>query len=169
LIEKIIEKKPAIVKRWLDVLVETYPEDSRVFFKKETDQFANPVGFTFSKELESLVEYVVRGNLGEEASKGLDRIIRIRAVQDFSPSEAVKFVFQLKGIIRDVLGKRGSLEGFAGELELVDKNIDKAGLLAFDIYSMCRERIYELRVGEVRREVGRLLERANLLCQAAQQ
>ena len=166
LIEKIIEKRPVIVKRWLDMLLESYPEDSRRFFKKESDQFANPVGFTFAKELKTLLEYIVRGNLNDEASSCLESIIRIRAVQDFSPSEAIGFMFRLKEVIRDVVGKRDSLD--SDELEVVDRNIDRAGLLAFDIFSMYRERIYDLRVGEVRREVSRLLERANLLCEVPQ-
>jgi hypothetical protein len=37
-------------------------------------------------------------------------------------------------------------------------------LLALDIYMKCREELYELRVNEVKRSVGRLIERANMIC-----
>jgi hypothetical protein len=43
------------------------------------------------------------------------------------------------------------------------KRIDAAALLAFDVYSQCRQQIYDIRVKEVRNEYGRLLERANLI------
>ncbi len=167
--DQVIKEKKRILKQWLDVLLESYPEDARRFFKKESDQFANPVGVTFSREMEGLLEDLIKGNLGEDAHRCLDRIIRIRAVQDFTPSEAVSFVFQLKGIIRHVMHKELSGGSYGEELRALEDNIDQAALLAFDIYAQCKHKIYELRVGEIRREVSGLLRRANLVSEIPQQ
>ena len=37
----------------------------------------------------------------------LDGIIRIRSIQDFTPSEAVGFIFDLKTVIRGVVDAEG--------------------------------------------------------------
>jgi hypothetical protein len=36
--------------------------------------------------------------------------------------------------------------------------------MSLDIYTKCREKLYELRVKEVKNRVGRLIERANMMC-----
>ena len=46
-VEKILfEKKDAIRDRWHQAVLDTYHPDTRRFFKKQKDQFANPVGHT---------------------------------------------------------------------------------------------------------------------------
>ncbi|MCP4667441.1 MAG: hypothetical protein GY849_13850, partial [Deltaproteobacteria bacterium] len=102
---------------------------------------------------------------GERISSCLDNIIRVRAVQDFRPSQAVAFVLQLKRLIREEVREKTSENGHARELEALENRIDETALQAFDIYSQCRQKIYEIRVHEVRNQVGGLLERANLTCE----
>jgi hypothetical protein len=46
----------------------------------------------------------------------------------------------------------------------LERKIDELGLLSLDLFVKRREKIYELRVNEVKNRVGRLLERANLIC-----
>ncbi|NIR14663.1 MAG: hypothetical protein GWN86_12250, partial [Desulfobacterales bacterium] len=60
---------------------------------------------TISKALENIYKELLKGVDREGVSPFLDRIIRIRAVQDFSPSQAIAFVFLLKRVIREVLDK----------------------------------------------------------------
>ena len=69
--------------------------------------------------------------------------VRIRAVQDLSASEAVGFVFLLKQAVRDVLPGKHGLSG-------LHDRIDRLTLEAFDRFVACREKIYELRMREVR-------------------
>jgi len=38
-------------------------------------------------------------------------------------------------------------------------------LRGFDLYTNCRERIYEIRAKEAKNQVSRLLQRAGLLCE----
>jgi hypothetical protein len=159
------EKRSAIIKKWRERIIESYPENTQRFLKKEKDQFSNPVGMVIKSETEILFdELTTEGDLGR-ASSSLDNLIRVRAIQDFKPSQAVAFVLQLKSIIREEMGKHALENGSLGELEALENRIDKAALLAFDIYTECRQKIYELRVNEVKNQVGRLLERANLVCE----
>jgi len=36
------DKGPSIIKKWRDVILETYPDDTQRFLRKEKDQFSNP-------------------------------------------------------------------------------------------------------------------------------
>ena len=94
--ELLLQKKSHILKRWLDLILETYPLDAQRFLKHQKDQFLNPVGSTISREIEILFQEAIKGINPERTCASLDGIIRIRAIQDFSPSEAVSFVFLLK-------------------------------------------------------------------------
>lgn len=161
--EILLQKRSAILKRWLQLILETYPADSQRFLNKQKDQFANPVGYTISKEIENLFKELLQGIETERVSPILDRIIRIRAVQDFSPSRAISFIFLLKGVIREQLEEEIREDGLSDELLIFDSIIDDLALVAFDIYMKCREKIYEIRANQAKNQVSKLLERAGLL------
>ncbi|MBL7225118.1 MAG: RsbRD N-terminal domain-containing protein [Desulfobacteraceae bacterium] len=164
-IDKLLaEKKSKIIKKWRDAIIKSYPEESQGFLKKEKSQFANPVGLIISQEIETLYDEIIQGENTEKISSCLDNIIRIRAVQDFKPSRAVAFVLQLKQIIREELGS-----GHSDEMHTLDNRIDEVTLLAFDVYSACRQKISDIRVNEVKNQVGKLLERANLISEIPEQ
>ncbi|MBW1780119.1 MAG: RsbRD N-terminal domain-containing protein [Deltaproteobacteria bacterium] len=152
------DKRSHIIKKWRNAIITSYPKDSQTFLRREKSQFANPVGNIIAQEIETLYDEVIKGENREKISSCLDTIIRVRAVQDFTPSQAVAFVLQLKRIIREELGN-----GHSPELLMLDSKIDDVVLLAFDVYSKCRQEIYEIRVREVKNQVGKLLERANLI------
>ena len=158
--EQLKENREKILKKWFESIVETYPAETVKFLKKTKDQFHNPVGQTIREGIEGiLVELTGEGEI-EKITPFLDRIIRIRAIQDFTPSEAVSFIFQLKGIIRQELDVN---KIDSDELTRLDKKIDELALLTFDIYMGCREKLYELKATELRNWTYKLLERANLL------
>ncbi|MDI6775765.1 MAG: RsbRD N-terminal domain-containing protein [Syntrophales bacterium] len=165
----LIQKKAVILKRWCDMILETYPPDAAEFFKQEGSRFANPVGYTILREIESLYGELLEGVDADKISPFLDRIIRIRAIQDFSPSEAVAFVYFLKKVIREELAGEIHERRFYEDLLKFDSRIDELALLAFDTYMQCREKIYEIRVDEVRNRVFSLLKRANLICDVSEE
>ncbi len=162
------KRKSDLVKRWSDLVVETYPPETQRFLRKEKDQFGNPVGSTISKEMEALLKELIGEADLDRIVASLDNIIRIRAIQDFAPSQAVGFVLGLKGIIREVVNDPEAVpaeEDFSRELSALEKKIDDTLLIAFDIYSKCRERIYDLRADEVKRQVSGLLRNRKLVCE----
>ena len=157
------EKKSGIVKKWCDTAVKAYPKETQRFFEKEKNQFSNPVGHVITRDLELLFDEVIKTGDTTKIASSLDSIIRIRAVQDFKPSQSLSFILQLKGIIREELNKNAPANGIAGELQALEDRIDQMALIAFDVYSACRQKLYDIRVNEVKNQVGRLLERANLI------
>jgi hypothetical protein len=159
------QHRPTLVKRWLNHLLDTYPPDTHKFFKKQKNQFANPVGHTLSEEMDHLYMELVQGIDPGRANPILDRILRIRAVQDFSPSRAVGFIFLLKGIIREQLETEIRENRLSDELTIFESRIDDLALLAFEVYMKCREKLYEIRANETKNQVYRLLKKADLICE----
>ncbi|UCF56629.1 MAG: RsbRD N-terminal domain-containing protein [Deltaproteobacteria bacterium] len=165
-LEKLLsEQSSTILKRWLQLILETYPSDTQRFLKKQKDQFANPVRDTISKETKNIYRELLQGIDREKVSPSLDRIIRIRAVQDFSPSQAIFFIFLLKKVVREVLEKEIRENRLADELLIFESKIDDLAFIAFDIYMKCREKMYELRAKEARNQVSKLLQRAGLMAE----
>ena len=162
-VEKLLsDKRSSIIKKWRDLIIGSYPVDAQRFFKKEKNRFSNPVGQTIAEDVEILYDELTVGNNTDKISSSLDNIIRIRAVQNFKPSQAVGFVLQLKKLIQNELGADRRENEIQNALEVLEERIDNAALLAFDIYSQCRQKLYEIRVNETKNQVGKLLERANL-------
>jgi hypothetical protein len=160
------ERRAAIVQRWRELVLETYPPDASRFFQGEQDPFANPVGAAISQALAGLYDELRLGAPAERLSPLLDDIIRIRAVQDFSPSQAVGFVFLLKAALREQLaGEKQDQPLLRQELAEFDSRIDALALLAFDIYQQCREQIFDIRVREAKsrsESAGRARERGKV-------
>jgi len=158
------EKKSAILERWFDSILDTYPSDTKHFLRTKKDRFENPVAHRISSGIEGIFDQILNDKKAEEASPFLDKVIRIRAVQDYSPSQALAFIFDLKRLLREAVAEDTGAGQLSGELWRLEQKIDEIGLLALDIYMKCREEIYELRVNEVKRSVSRLIERANMIC-----
>ena len=160
----LIKGKKAILKKWLDLILDTYPADGAKAYKRNTDRFTNPVGYTISKELNTLYEELLHGMDYDKLHASIDNIVRIRAIQDFSPSQAIAFVFLLKKAIRQEVESEILANHLFKEYIEFESRIDELALLAFDIHIMCREKIYELKVNEIKAERGmlvKLLERSN--------
>jgi len=157
------KKKKSILKRWFDLILETYPPETALFLKGQKDRFTNPVGATIYQGIEDIFDELLQEMDSEKISTFLDNIIRIRAVQDFTASQAIAFIFLLKNVIREKLGKEIKEKGISEELLRFESGIDDLALLSFDIYMKCREQIYELKANEVRTWTYNLLKRANVI------
>jgi len=168
-LEKILEeKKSTILERWFELILETYPADTRQFLKRNKNRFSNPVAHEVSRGIEGILDQIIRGGNSDEISPFLDKVIRIRAVQDFAPSQALGFIFELKTLVREELAGIIDDSHNSADLSRLERRIDKLGLLSLDLYMKCREKLYELRVNEVKKRVGRLIERANMTCGIAE-
>ena len=153
MLEDLLKRERArLIKNWFTAIVKTYPEETTRFLNAEKDPFANPVGAAIREGIEGIFDLLLQETPpSENPAPFLDKIIRIRAVQDYSPSESLSFVFSLKSSVRDVLKKEIGQKMLAQELASFDSRVDRLALMAFDVYMKCREEIYELRVQELRR------------------
>jgi hypothetical protein len=160
----LLQRASRILKKWMDLIFDTYPSDARRFLSKQKDPFANPVGTTLSREIETFYrEFLGAGN-PEKLTGALDALIRVRAVQEFSPSGAVGFLFLLKKIIREETIKEVRENRISQEALLaLESRLDDLALAGFDVYMRCKEKVYEIRAREASSQVSGLLRRAGLV------
>ncbi|MDW7771344.1 MAG: RsbRD N-terminal domain-containing protein [Desulfobulbaceae bacterium] len=142
------DKKDKILSIWIDRTLESYISPG--FFKKSKDHFANPIGANIRDGLAKVLDLLLQDAAIEEFTKPIDQVIRIRAVQDFTPSKAVVPFLELKWIIRQVLTeqKKNILPDL--DMDSLDCDIDRIALMAFDIYTQCREQLYQVRIKELK-------------------
>jgi hypothetical protein len=145
--------------RWRGFVLDSYPEEAARFFRKEKDRFKNPVGQSIHRATEILFDGVLLERNAQGVPEALESLVRIRAVQDFPPSEAVAFVFLLKRAVREVL-EEASTDGVpATALSDLESRADGLALAAFETYTRCREELFEIRLRSSQRRVAVLLER----------
>jgi len=158
--EFLSEKKNDVLKKWFDLVLQTYPADTSTFLRNQKNPFANPVGHTIYQGIEKIFDELMSPVSGR-LSEFLDNIIRVRAVQDFSPSQAISFIFSLKKAIREEL--RQSFQGNLPYEEVLslEARIDSMALSSFDLFMECREKLYDIKANELRNMTFRLLQRVN--------
>jgi hypothetical protein len=146
------DRRKEILDAWLSSILDTYPADSAAFMRRQPNRFANPVGDTFARETAALFDRLVGNEDTVLAAQAIERINKIRAVQDFSASEAVAFVFFLKSAVRKALSRELADGRLTAELLAFESKIDDLALLVFDGYMQCREKLFEIRCDSIRRQ-----------------
>ncbi|MEF3695959.1 RsbRD N-terminal domain-containing protein [Desulfolutivibrio sp.] len=162
------QKKDDILDRWFDLTLATYAPETAVLWKKQKDRFANPVAYRFKIGMEGVLNELVNTSETPTAAvfePHLDEIVRVRAVQDFTPAQAVAFIYLLKQAARDVLWEEVSQNGRFTELFELESRIDVLALICLDIYCKCREKLFQLRINQINTQYSRLLKRAGLVCE----
>jgi hypothetical protein len=144
----LIRKKNNVVKKWLDRVLETYPVEAQRVFRQQNDPFSNPVGSTIFRSLEGLYDELPGPADYGKVRSLLDGVVRIRAIQDFSPSQAVIFLPLLKGILKEEIGEEVRQSRLHDDWLELESRIDEFLLLAFDIYMDCREKVLQLKAAE---------------------
>ncbi len=154
LLSLLAERQTSLADRWLQRLFESYPPETTVFLKKEKDRFDNPVGHQTANGLKRILAALVQEKDREQILAALDEVISIRALQKFSPSQALAFIFLLKNVIREELAQEVKEGQFSQELQELDSRIDGLALLGFDVYTQRREKLCEIRVDEIKQRVS---------------
>jgi hypothetical protein len=155
------QHKDRVLKRWSDFVIQSYPADARQFLTSQKNRFANPVGASIYEGLAGLYEGLAKGDdlQPQGIAEALDRVVRIRAVQEFSPSQALGFIFFLKQAVRETLHQQLTDMAALEELATWESRIDRVALLAFDLYMQCSKTIFDIRCNEVKDSTARLWER----------
>jgi hypothetical protein len=150
--ELLIKNKSEIVDNWIKFIFDTYASETTKFLNLEKDQFNNPVGFAATETANQLFDALT---LIKDLNPGtvkplLIDLIKIRAVQDFTPSQAVGFVLLIKDVVRKKINEEIKQHKIYDDLLNFESKVDKAALIAFDLYSECREKVYKIHLNEVK-------------------
>jgi hypothetical protein len=148
LIEALSNKKKEILSLWIERTLDSYTTPG--FFKSSKDPFANPVGVNIANGLTTLLELLLCKEELQAYIKPLDQVVRIRAVQDFTPSQAMAPFLELKWLIKQVFSGDKETQPLLRMLDTLDCEIDRMALAAFDIFSECREQLYRNRIRELK-------------------
>jgi hypothetical protein len=136
-----LDTSPLLVA-WLRVTAESYPAETARHLLEDQDPFRNPVGQVLRDTLPALLTVILGNKPAAYAFPALERLIRIRAVQEFTPAQAIGFLFQVKPLIR---------ENFPNDAAIEDR-ITELTLSAFDMYVNCREQMHAIQLKELRRK-----------------
>lgn len=148
--EILIKKKEAIVRNWIESIFSSFPNEAGNFLKLQKNRFSNPIGYTITTNAEKIFEEFIGEKNIETIELLLDDILKISAVQSFSPSQAVTFLFDLKKAIRDELKVELMEKMISDELINFELFIDQIVLRAFDLYMKSREKVFKIRVNELK-------------------
>ena len=156
----LVKERVNLLNGWYNLILQTYSPDSKIFLEKSNNAFANPLGHNIMVFIEGVLEELLNNMVQERIALLLNNIIRIRAVQDTEPSEAVSLMLLLKQALREAT--KGYIKGdqLFRELLAFEDTIDRLTLLSFDIFMKCREDIFNLRINEIRRSTFMLTKRA---------
>ena len=162
LVPHLSAKSPAILEKWLDTLLSSYPPETVLFFKKEKDPFANPITHQLTRGLTDILTVLLEEQGAEAARTAMDEVIRVLALQNLNPSQALAFIFYLKHIVREELAQELADPSLTLAMIDLESRIDGLALLGFDSYMQRREKLCDLKVSEVKSRVSGLLRRAGI-------
>ncbi|HDS01268.1 MAG TPA: hypothetical protein ENO07_04540, partial [candidate division Zixibacteria bacterium] len=109
---------------------------------------------------ETILNGLIENVKAVEMMESMDNFVRVRSVQDFTPSQAVNFMYLLKDILKEACAEKLEEPGIIRELIDFEIKIDRLTFLAFDVYVNCREQINRIRLKEVRDRSAVLFEKS---------
>ena len=148
LLEALKKKEKKIIDIWVERTLDSYLSSD--FFKQSRNQFDNPVGANIRAGLTGIFQLLLAEAEQQDFAEPLDQVIRIRAVQEFTPAQAVAPLFELKWVVKQVLSADENCRLLLSELAPFDREVDRLVLLAFDMYMNCRDRLYQARIRELK-------------------
>jgi hypothetical protein len=151
-------------EEWLACTIGTYPEQTRRLLREGRDSFRNPVGHTLDASLRGLTEELFGGFDRARVTAWLDAVVHLRAVQDFSPADAVGFVALARHAANRVSG-HGSPGLGPGALDVLGARTDEMVVIAADLLSRCREEMRAIGARAAHRRLF-VLERAHARAEA---
>ena len=160
--EYLLENRDELLEEWFSLIWNDYPDESISYINRKKDQFANPLRYHITSGISALFDLFLQNPQfdHEKTVNALEEIVKIKAVQDFSPSQALSFIFKFKNTLRKLYLENKIEEVNLEELFHFESLIDQAGLTAFDIFMRCREKVYDIKAEEIKRSTYMLLRKS---------
>ena len=149
--------RDALLARWTEAVFATYPFETKGFLRTKQDPFGNPVANMTREAAAVLYDAVAGGDAEPESVKAaLDRFVKLRAVQDFTPSQALGVFLLLKPFMREMLLPEMQQQGALADYLDAESRLDSLCLLAFDMYVHDREIVAQNRINETKNRYAQL-------------
>ena len=144
-IRLIRENRSKVFERWQESVLAFFPEKMHI---------DTPLAQALSGVLGEVLDAL--GESPETLNEALNKLLRILAVQSFPPSRAMSLFFELKSILREIAP--GDVK--QKHWDELQTGIEHLTLEAFDSYMVHREKIYQLKVEESKRQTFMMSRRA---------
>lgn len=144
-IRLIHKNRPLVLERWRQSVLAFFPQKMHS---------GTPLAEALSDVLAEILDALDESS--ERVGETVNRVSRILAVQNFPPSKAMSLFFELQAILREIApGKVKQIywDEFRTDMEQLT-------LQAFDSYMVHREKIYQLKVEESKRQTFMMSRRA---------
>lgn len=156
--------KSEIVRLWAEEVFDTYPFETTGFLRTRSDPFANPVAHMTKEAAGALYDAMSGEHVDPGQTKSaLERFIKLRAVQKYTPSQGLGVFFLMKPILRTHLLPEFIALGETASYMEAESRLDSLTLLAFDMYTEAREVVADLRITEIRNQYAQLARWAQKL------
>jgi len=162
--------KKKVADRWVEAVFATYPLETTGFLRTRNDPFTNPVAHMTRQAAGSLYDAMIGEEVDPAETKAaVDRFVKLRAVQKFSPGQSMAVFYLMKPILREEVFPEMLAQGLLSDYLEMESRLDTLVLLAFDIYMSARETLAESRIKEIRSQYAQLKRWAQQLEQGGSQ
>ena len=136
-IRLIRKNRPLVLERWREGVLAFFPQKMHM---------GTPLAEALSEALAEVLDAL--GESPERLSEALKRVSRILAVQNFPPSRAMSLFFELKSVLREIAFGKVKQK----QWDEFQTGMEHLTLEAFDSYMVHREKIYQLKIEESKRQ-----------------
>ena len=160
-LSRFIEKnQEALNADWVKAVANTYEGEGAAFIHDKEDSIANPMGYSIRQMASTVLGCLASGCDKQELASSILPVVQSRAVQGFNASGAVSFVVLLRDVVSALARKQGAGEELSREL---DDAVIGLMNLSFDLYSDCREKLSEIKVEELKRNLYMMLRKSDIV------
>lgn len=156
--------KKEVTSRWVEAVFATYPLETTGFLRTRNDPFTNPVAHMTRQAADAIYDALAGEEVDQEEVKAaVERFIRLRAVQKFSPGQNMAVFYLMKPVLRElVLPEMLAADELDAYLAL-ESRLDTIALLGFDSFVTARDTVAEARIKEIRNQYSQLAKWAQKL------
>lgn len=156
--------KKTVADRWVEAVFATYPLETTGFLRTKNDPFTNPVAHMTRQAADSLYDAMIGEEVDPADTKAaVDRFVKLRAVQKFTPGQSMAVFYLMKPILREEVMPEMLARGQISDYLEMESRLDTLALLAFDIYMSAREILADARIKEIRNQHAQLARWAQQL------
>ena len=150
LCDRIRGNRTRILKQILQEVLATYPDQAKPLIAIGPDKFGNPLGATLSEGVEEIFDMITGDKSLEDIQLPLERLFKLKAIQEGETNRSLDFLFSLKSIIRKGCNVDHGKSTEVPELFELEDRIDQIVKKGLQVFISSREKILELQVAELR-------------------
>lgn len=155
------EHRDTLIAEWTEAMLGTYPFETVGFLRSRKDQFSNPVGHITSAAAEAMYDAIAGEDVDLNViTTALEDLVKVRAIQQFSPEQALGVLCIVKPLLRKKLMPQVREHGLFDAWLDAESRIDSLLLMGFGFHAACREKLHMMKVDEYKNRYAQVIRRA---------